>query len=56
MPIIRQIQQFIQQDNYTFSFHLKDVYLYIPIVMHYHYILPCQWKGLLLGWVTAFSI
>ena len=36
MPTIRQVQQLIQEGNYTFSIDHMDVSLHIPVVKHHH--------------------
>ena len=60
MPTIRQVWLLIQQGDFAFSIDLKDVYLYMPIVKHHHYILwfvwqhlPYQWKVLPFELATA---
>ena len=41
MPTISQVQLLIQQGDYAFSLDLKDTYLHILIVRHYHHFMVC---------------
>ena len=60
IPTIRQMWHIIQQDDYAYSFELKDTSLYIPIVKHHHIFLhivwqnkPYQWRVLPFGLAIA---
>ena len=50
MPTVRQVQQLIQQGDYTFSVDLKNVYLLFPIVKHHHQFVHSVWQHRLHQW------
>ena len=59
MPTVRQVWQFIQQGDYAFLL-IRDAYLHVPIVIHYHYNSwfvwqhkPFQWRLFPFGLATA---